>query len=162
MKVLCILAASAVIAAFAVRGSATLPAVSAQSVPAPAPTPEKFDQAEAISRIREEIKGKEREPSETVFKNIRSLKGIPAGRLLAVMEMGYSRSLGVDCRHCHVPGQWDSEEKKAKQIAREMSAMASQINASLKGIKGIDNPSPAVNCTTCHRGQLKPALNLPQ
>lgn len=136
----------------------------ARTVPTPTATPESagFDQAAALERLRAQIKGKEREPAESVFKNIRSMNGIPAGRLLAIMELGYARSLGVDCTHCHVPDQWDSEDRKAKRIAREMAAMSTQINGTLKGIKGIDNPNPSVNCTTCHRGQIKPALNLPK
>jgi len=87
---------------------------------------------------------------------------MPAGRLLAVMEVGYSKSLGVNCTHCHVAGQWEKEEKPTKQITRDMSAMAKAINTEyLKGIKNLKSPNPVVNCTTCHRGQVKPALNMP-
>ena len=43
------------------------------------------------------------------------VKNMPAGQLLRVMEMGYARSLGVNCTHCHVPDKWESEEKPAKQ-----------------------------------------------
>ena len=127
----------------------------------PTPTPE-FNQASALAALKEQIKGKEKEPAETVFKNIQSMKGVPAGRLLAVMEMGYARSLGVDCTHCHTPGKWEAEDKAAKQIAREMSAMVRTINTDLlKNIKNLKSAAPTVNCTTCHRGQTKPALNLP-
>ncbi len=31
----------------------------------------------------------------------------------------------------------------------------------LRNIDGIKDREPRVNCTTCHRGQLKPALDLP-
>jgi hypothetical protein len=31
----------------------------------------------------------------------------------------------------------------------------------LKKIKNLKSENPGVNCTTCHRGQVKPALNLP-
>jgi len=121
-----------------------------------------FRQEQALAQIRSEIAGKENLPAEQVFKNIQLLKGMPAGRLLAVMEVGYSKSLGVNCTHCHVPGQWEKEEKPTKQITRDMSAMAKAINTEyLKAIKNLKNPNPVVNCTTCHRGQVKPALNLP-
>jgi hypothetical protein len=87
---------------------------------------------------------------------------MPAGRLLRVMELGYSRSLGVNCTHCHVAEQWEKEDKPTKQIAREMFAMVAVINGDqLKKIKNLKSDNPGVNCTTCHRGQIKPALNLP-
>ena len=134
-------------------------AVSAQATPTPVP----FDQAAAIASLREQIKGKENEPATSVFKNIQTMKNTPAGRLLSVMEMGFSRSLGVDCTHCHVPGKWETEDKPQKQIARDMSNMVSTINRELlKNIKNLKSEAPIVNCTTCHRGEVKPALNLAQ
>ena len=121
-----------------------------------------FSQEQALAQLRAEISGKENQPAEQVFKNIQLLKGMPAGRLLAVMEVGYSKSLGVNCTHCHVASQWEKEEKPTKQITRDMSAMAKAINTEyLKGIKNLKSPNPVVNCTTCHRGQVKPALNMP-
>jgi len=137
-------------------------AVSAQTSPTPVP-PAAFDQAAAIAKLKEQIKGKEKEPAGTVFKNIQTpmLKERPAAQLLAVMEFGYARSLGVNCTHCHVADKWESEEKPQKQIARDMSAMVAKLNGeTLKGIKNI-GASPTVNCTTCHRGEVKPTLNLP-
>ena len=120
-----------------------------------------FNQAEALAKLREQIKGKEKEPAETVFKNIQTLKGFPAGRLLAIMELGYSRSLGVNCTHCHTPENWSSEDKNKKQITRDMAAMAANINNQmLKNIKNIGEKA-VINCTTCHRGQVIPATNLP-
>jgi hypothetical protein len=134
----------------------------AQTVPAATPLPATaFDQAAALSKLREQIKGKEKEPASAVFKNIQMMKAVPAGRLLAVMEMGYARSLGVNCTHCHVPDKWESEEKSQKQVARDMSAMVTRVNGELlKGIKNLKSEAPTINCTTCHRGEIKPALNL--
>ena len=128
-----------------------------------AQTEKPFDQAQALADLRKSIAGKENEPAEKVFKNIQLLKGFPAARLLRVMEMGYSRSLGVTCTHCHVPGEWEKEDKPTKQIAREMAAMVTTINNQhLKQIKNLKSETPVINCTTCHRGQTKPALNLPE
>lgn len=137
--------------------------VAAQTAATPTPTaaPE-FNQTAALAKLREQIKGKEKEPAETVFKNVQTLKGVPAGRLLAIMEMGYARSLGVNCTHCHVPEKWEAEDKPTKQIARDMSALVKTLNTELlKNIKNLKSETPTVNCTTCHRGQVKPALNLP-
>lgn len=125
------------------------------------PQSKPFNQAQVLKDLGEKIKGQENKPAEEVFKNIQMMKGIPAARLLRVMEIGYSKSLGVDCTHCHVPDAWDKEDKPQKQIAREMSAMVRVINnEQLKNIKNLKGPNPTVNCTTCHRGQIKPALNL--
>ena len=68
-----------------------------------------FDQAQALAALRKQIAGKEELPAEQVFKNIQIFKGMPAGRLLRVMELGYSRSQGVNCTHCHVAEQWEKE-----------------------------------------------------
>jgi hypothetical protein len=139
-----------------------VPRVSAQTTVPPAAVPQQFDQAAAVAKIRSQIKGREQEPATAVFKNIQTMKNTPAGRLLAIMEMGFGRSLGVNCTHCHVPDKWEAEDKPQKQIARDMSDMVSKINReSLKAIKNLRSENPIVNCTTCHRGEIKPALNLP-
>jgi hypothetical protein len=133
------------------------------AAPTAVPAPAEFDQTAALGKLREQIKGRENEPAEKVFKNTQILKQMPAGRLLAVMEMGYARSLGVNCTHCHVADKWESEYKPQKQIAREMWAMMGTINTQLlKNIKNLKSETSAVNCTTCHRGQVKPAMNLPK
>lgn len=131
----------------------------------PSPTPPAFDQAAAIAKLKEQIKGRESEPTSQVFKNIQTpfIKSIPAARLLAVMEIGYSRSLGVTCTHCHTPDKWEADTIPQKQIARDMAAMMAKINSPelLRGIKNLKSETPTINCTTCHRGSTKPALNMP-
>ncbi len=122
-----------------------------------------FDQAQALAELRKKISGQETKPAEQVFKNIQLLKGMPADRVLRIMELGYARSLGVNCTHCHVVEQWEKDDKPTKQIAREMAAMMAAINNDhLKNIKNLKSERPVINCTTCHRGQTKPALNLPE
>jgi hypothetical protein len=133
----------------------------AQANAMPTPAPAAFDQAAALAKLRGQIAGKEKEPASSVFKNVQTMKSVPAGRLLSIMEFGYARSLGVNCTHCHTPEKWESDDKQQKQIARDMSAMVGRINGELlKGIKNLKSESPTVNCTTCHRGQVTPALNL--
>jgi hypothetical protein len=117
--------------------------------------------AAQLDQARREIQGREREPAESVYRDIRVLKGVPAGRLLAIMDIGYSRSLGVSCTHCHVLGHWEREDSTRKQVARQMSAMAKAINTELlKKVDSLRSEHPAINCTTCHRGSIKPALDL--
>jgi hypothetical protein len=121
-----------------------------------------FDQEQALADLKRRIAGQEQKPAGEVFKNIQMLKAMPAARLLAVMQIGYAKSLGVNCTHCHVPGEWEKEDKPTKQIARDMAAMNKLINnEQLKNIKNLKGPNPVINCTTCHRGQVKPALDLP-
>jgi len=116
-----------------------------------------------VKEVMQGIAGREQEPAGSVFKNVQVFKGMPAGRMLRIMEMGFGRSLGVSCTHCHVAGEWEKEDKPAKQIAREMWAMAQTITSEyLSKIKNLHSERPTVNCTTCHRGQVKPALELGQ
>lgn len=140
-----------------------LPVVSlAATEPVTANQAGSFNQEQAVAQLKAEIAGKENQPAEQVFKNIQMFKGMPAGRVLAVMQIGYAKSLGVDCTHCHVPGQWEKEDKPTKQITRDMAEMSKTINTKLlKEIKNLKSANPVVNCTTCHRGQVKPATNLP-
>ena len=126
----------------------------------PSATPE-FDQEAALTKLREQIKGKEKLPAAEVFKNIENFKQVPAGRLLAIMKFGYARSLGVNCTHCHTPENWASESKPQKQTARDMHKMSAKINGELlKNMESLGGRQAIVNCTTCHRGEVKPATNL--
>ena len=116
-----------------------------------------------LAEISEKIKGRESEPSGKVFKNVNRLKNTSARTLLRIMDIGYSRALGVDCTHCHVPGKWGSYEKTKKQVAVEMAKMSSTLNSqTLKSIPNIENPRPLATCTTCHRGEVIPSTSLPR
>jgi hypothetical protein len=132
---------------------------------APAMTPEQAaaDRDRLMNEVLKSIAGHEQEPSEKVFKNVQVFKGVPAGRLPMIMNMGFGRSLGVTCTHCHVSGEWEKDEKPTKQIAREMMGLSRKISSELlPAIKNLKSEKPAVNCTTCHRGQVKPALEMPE
>jgi endogenous inhibitor of DNA gyrase (YacG/DUF329 family) len=108
-----------------------------------------------------DIAGRENLPADSVFRNIKVLKGVPAGRLVRMMDMGYGRSLGVSCDHCHNTVEWESDEKRPKEIARQMMGMVGTINRDLLSkIENLESERPVVNCTTCHRGSIKPALDL--
>ena len=113
-----------------------------------------------VTRLLAEIAGKEKLPANQVFKNVKLLGDIPAGRLLRIMDMGYSQALGVSCEHCHVEDRWDADEKRPKRAAREMILLTSRINDQLGQMEEIDTGEATVNCTTCHRGYVKPALQM--
>ena len=116
--------------------------------------------APEVTRLLAEIAGKEKLPANQVFKNVKLLGDIPAGRLLRIMDMGYSQALGVSCDHCHVEDRWDADEKRPKRAAREMILLTSRINDQLGQMEEIDTGEATVNCTTCHRGYVKPALQM--
>src|SRR5687768_2644532 len=84
-----------------------------------------------VKQLLAEIAGKEKLPAKQVFKNVKLLGDIPAGRLLRIMDIGYSQALGVTCDHCHVEDRWEADEKRPKRAAREMITLTSSINDQL-------------------------------
>ena len=145
------------------RPTAAAPSpTTAAAAPAPQKDSVTLERERYVAEVRKSIAGKETLPASQVFKNVKMLTEVPAGRLLAIMNIGYGKSLGVSCTHCHVAGEWDKEDKTQKQTARDMAKMAATINNDLlKNIPNLKGPDALVNCTTCHRGQVKPALNMP-
>jgi Photosynthetic reaction centre cytochrome C subunit len=145
---------------------AITPAAAAPSTATPAPAvrvnPNQEENDQIARAVSERIAGRENEPAERVFKNIQSLKGMPAGRLVRVMNMGYSRALGVGCLHCHFGQDYSSDEKRQKRAAREMMAMNKMINERLRSLENLEGKPEEkfVNCTTCHRGQTDPNAGL--
>jgi hypothetical protein len=111
-----------------------------------------------VQRIARQIAGHEQEPAEKVFKNIRILNTTPAGRLLLIMNVGYSRALGVSCTHCHVERDFSLDDKRPKRAAREMAAMHRLINEQLATMQNLETKPQGhfVNCSTCHRGAVDP------
>ena len=113
-----------------------------------------------VEQISKQIAGHEQEPSGQVFKNIQVdfLKKAPAGRLLLIMNQGYSRALGVNCKHCHVEDDFSKDDKRPKRCARDMALMHFSINQQLVKMQNLE-PNPNghfINCSTCHRGQIDP------
>jgi len=93
----------------------------------------------------------ENKPAQEVFHNIQTLKGIPAGRFPLIMNF-FSNSLGVQCSHCHVPDQWEKDDKQAKKTARKMLHMVTDIIHTFYGNQG------QIGCYGCHEGAIKPEL----
>ncbi len=87
--------------------------------------------------------------AEQVFKNIQTLKGVPAEQVQPTMQF-ISSSLGVNCQFCHVQDAFEKDDKKQKQTARQMIEMQMAINkANFKG-------KNEVTCFSCHRGAHDP------
>jgi Photosynthetic reaction centre cytochrome C subunit len=70
-----------------------------------------------------------------------------------------SAALGVDCDHCHVQGNFPSDEKLPKRVARRMIEMTKAINAQSfpkHEVKEGESVLGRVTCMTCHQGQTAP------
>jgi len=101
----------------------------------------------ADARVSEEDAKK---PAQQVFRNIQSLKDSPAGGLPMTMSV-FAAALGVGCDYCHVPAQWESDQKSTKQTARSMLRLFSEVPKYFEGAK-----PPSLQCFTCHQGAPKP------
>jgi hypothetical protein len=114
-----------------------------------------------VAELTKALGANAKKPAGEVFRNVKLLKDVPADRFLRIMDVGYSQSLGVTCDHCHVEDRWEADEKRPKRAAREMILMVRQINETLGTLTEIDSSGDAsVNCTTCHRGYVKPATQM--
>lgn len=94
--------------------------------------------------------------SDTVFKNVRILKGIPVDEFMDTMGM-FASSLGYDCTSCHDGGIRTDREAFAISTpsierARGMITMMNTLNKSFFG------GEPRVTCFTCHRGHYRPEV----
>ena len=119
--------------------------------------------AATVATLKQQLGEKGTLPAGEVFHNIQVpiFKNFPATRLLAVMDQGYGRSLGVSCEYCHVPDRWDSDSLSHKSIARQMQLMVLAIDGGLLQKTGV-RAGAIVNCTTCHAGSTRPITDLGQ
>ena len=79
----------------------------------------------------------------------KNLKLLPPEHLMETMR-AFQAALGVRCDFCHVQGDFASDEKPHKEIARTMIVMSRDINAKFPDGK------VHVTCFTCHRGAEMP------
>lgn len=113
-----------------------------------------------VTEILKQLGPNAKKPAGEVFRNVQLMKDVPADRFLRIMDIGYRQSLGVSCDYCHVEDRWEADEKRPKRAAREMILMTRMINEHLGKLTEIDTQDASVNCTTCHRGYVKPALQM--
>jgi len=92
--------------------------------------------------------------SETYFKNIQVLKGIPVDEFMDAMGM-FSSSLGYDCSSCH--SQEIHTDRAAFAITTPLITRARQMMAMMNGINEANfGGRPRVTCYTCHRTSPTP------
>ena len=144
--------------------------------PPPFPDSTAAERDSLMNEVIKSIAGKEQMAAESVFKDIKSLKGRRAADVPRIMNYGFGRSLGASCYFCHAKDDWSKSDKKTKQVARGMMAMSLSLNEELLpkvdglidllnegapaggGPGGPGGPGgqrkPVVNCSTCHRGSI--------
>ena len=94
--------------------------------------------------------------SESVFKNIQVLKGLPVDQFMSTMNV-FSAATGLNCTDCHIEesgGDWAryADDNALKQRARTMVVMMQTINRTNFGGRQV------VTCYTCHRGSSRPTV----
>lgn len=90
--------------------------------------------------------------------NLRTLKGWNGDEVRAEMRL-MTEALGVKCEHCHVQGNFASDEKRTKAAARRMIDLTRALNAEY-----FPDFVPAagasrfgrITCYTCHQGAPTP------
>jgi hypothetical protein len=112
----------------------------------------------AMATLLQRIAGRENAPAAKVFQNIRVLNTLPAKRFLEVMNDGFGHGLGVGCGFCHVPGQWASDARPNKNVARDMIEMVNRVNDELRVMPHLPNREQKIGCITCHQMAEKPTL----
>lgn len=91
-------------------------------------------------------------------------RGTPVMQVVGVMR-DFAGALGVRCHHCHVGEEgmplarhdFASDEKRTKQVARQMMRMVAEINRRIDTLpEGPPGSVIEVTCRTCHRGVSRP------
>jgi photosynthetic reaction center cytochrome c subunit len=93
-------------------------------------------------------------PASTVYKNVQVLKNVPTGsftRLMVSMTGWVAPQQG--CTYCHVAGNFASDAKYTKVVARRMLQMTIAANTTYANHVG----ATGVTCYTCHRGAPVPS-----
>jgi photosynthetic reaction center cytochrome c subunit len=90
--------------------------------------------------------------------NVKVLTDLQGPALRAEMQR-VAAALGVKCDHCHVQGNFASDEKSPKRTARRMIEMTRGLNAQFfpkHQVKDGDSVLGRVTCFTCHQGAEEP------
>ena len=122
------------------------------------------DNNRMVQQVLARVGDRQTLPASQVFENISVLPNTPVRTFLTIMNDGYARALGVRCTHCHVEGNFASDDKRPKRAARQMAAMHRMINQQLQGMSELALPLPQrfINCSTCHRGMINPLAEPPR
>jgi hypothetical protein len=89
---------------------------------------------------------------------VKILRGLTVPAFEAEMQL-MNQALGVGCGHCHVRGNFASDENPRKATARNMLEMTRTINQQFfAGYTPREGESRLgkVTCFTCHQGEERP------
>lgn len=95
--------------------------------------------------------------------NVRVLTDLQGQPLRAEMQR-MSGALGVKCDHCHVQGNFASDEKSPKRVARRMLEMTRALNSQYfpkHAVREGESVLGRVTCYTCHQGTTEPRMAPP-
>ncbi len=81
--------------------------------------------------------------------NLKVLKAATAAEVTQVMRT-FTVGLGVECKYCHVEGDFASDANPHKETARRMLLLLKKINAD------FPDGQMRVSCYTCHHGDIQP------
>ena len=95
------------------------------------------------------------------LENVKVLSGWTGTEVREEMRR-MSEALGVKCEHCHVQGNFASDEKRAKHTGRRMLQLTLALNAeffSAHEPAAGESKLGRVTCYTCHNGTATPKLS---
>ena len=120
-----------------------------------------LDREKYITFLKDSLKGKETVLADSVFKNIKSLKGKSTEQLLSIMN-NWGHALGVTCKFCHEVTNWASEKSRNHLRTREMIVMNDRLNRELlANMKGFRQPV-TMGCISCHNEMKEPPHDGPR
>lgn len=90
--------------------------------------------------------------------SVKVLRGLTVPEFEAEMQL-MNQALGVSCGHCHVRGNFASDDNPRKATARRMLEMTRTVNQQFfAGFTPREGESRLgkVTCFTCHQGEERP------
>ncbi|MER0439717.1 photosynthetic reaction center cytochrome c subunit family protein [Emticicia sp. W12TSBA100-4] len=120
-----------------------------------------LDREKYLTKLKDSLKGKESMVADSVFKNIKSLKGKSVEQVLSIMN-NWGHALGVTCKFCHETTNWASEKSRNHLRTREMIVMNDRLNRDLLSqMKGFRQPV-TMGCISCHNEMKEPPHDGPR
>src|SRR5207245_718362 len=93
----------------------------------------------------------------------KNLKVLDAKTDIRFFMQSINAALGVQCTYCHTEGDFAADGNPKKEMARKMIAMVRLIDTSFPSSAGVfPDGYHEVDCSTCHRGSVKPETVAPR
>jgi hypothetical protein len=94
-------------------------------------------------------------------KNLQVLKkDISKDELKKTMD-GFAEQLGVKCTFCHIPDQYEKDDRPHKADARRMIRLVQEMKARKTEYFGPRVKEAVISCGLCHRGKAEPEPFVP-